>query len=379
MLDLAIIGGGPAGLLAAYEAARSGVEVAVFEKNQEIGVLDRCAGLLSISGLNMLGIPVNEVYLQNLVNGAVIKTSSGRIYNVDAGRPIAAVVDRRIFDQKLAERAEKRGAKIFCNRRVSDISRSGEIFLLKTSGGIRIKARWIIDAEGAGAALLKRLFKTAPESSKWIPIIQLLVRNHGLDRHYVYIYFKRYLPDFFSYLIPIDEEYGKLGAASRIPNLNGMLKKFLEEEFPDALVLKRISYIVYTGYPIDSIAFFPQRFIPVGDAAGHVKATTGGGVIMGGIISTNIAKAISEHLIGGDPSKFLGNARLVLKELRRIAFLRNLVWRLAFSELYELLLSLLCSSLGNAYLRRRGDMDFQFSALLGSRHSLYKGISSSVR
>ncbi|MCD6312301.1 MAG: FAD-dependent oxidoreductase [Thaumarchaeota archaeon] len=362
MLELVVIGGGPAGLIAAREAAREGVEVTVFEEHHEIGEPERCAGLLSLSGLRKIKVSPYGKHLQNLVRGAVVKGVTGKIYSIDLRRPVAAVVSRRIFDKKLASQAERAGAKIICGARVKRVQRSRNSFNLITVNGC-FSSRWVIDAEGAGASILKSFLGLRTEPNKWIPITQLIVEGHELDKNFVYMYFKKYLPHFFSYLIPIDGDLGKLGVASRAPNLKKLLEKFLREEFPDVRILSRSHHLVYTGFPINSVLLYLKRFIPVGDAAGHVKATTGGGVIMGGYISANLASAVAEEIRGGCAEKFLEEAGRVIAELRRIALLRRLFADTS-SPVLDILLSLLLSNLGKAFLSRFADMDFQVSSIL---------------
>ncbi|RLI42623.1 hypothetical protein DRO64_06190, partial [Candidatus Bathyarchaeota archaeon] len=51
MAKVAVIGGGPAGLLAAREICRRGLDLHVFEEDLEIGSPERCGGLLSLRGL----------------------------------------------------------------------------------------------------------------------------------------------------------------------------------------------------------------------------------------------------------------------------------------------------------------------------------------
>ena len=362
MLELAVIGGGPAGLIAAREAARKGVEVAVFEEHHEIGEPERCAGLLSLSGLRKIKVSPYGKHLQNLVRGAMIKGITGKIYSIDLRRPIAAVVSRRIFDKKLASQAEKAGAKIICGARVKRVQRGRSSFNLITANGC-FSSRWVIDAEGAGASILKSFLGLRTEPNKWVPITQLIVEGHELDKNFVYIYFKKYLPYFFSYLIPIDDDLGKLGVASRAPNLKKLLEKFLREEFPNVRILSSSHHLVYTGFPINSVLLYPERFIPVGDAAGHVKATTGGGVIMGGYISSNLALAVAEEIRGGCSERFLKESSKVIAELRKIALLRKLFANMA-SPALDFFFSLLFSSPGKAFLSRFADMDFQVSSLL---------------
>jgi digeranylgeranylglycerophospholipid reductase len=363
MIEITVVGGGPAGLIAAREAARAGAEVVILEEHVEIGEPERCAGLLSLSGLEKLGFSVSGRYLQNIVRGAMIKSSRVGWNVLDAGRPVAAVISRSIFDKEIARQAEQAGAKIICGVRVKAVERDEEVFRITASDDLR-RSPWVIDAEGAGAALLRRFLGAGAEPGRWIPIIQLIVENHGFDKRFVYIYLKDYLPDFFAYLIPVDESLGKLGVASKSPGLKKLLRRFLDEEFPGARCLSSSSHVVYAGYPLDSASLFPLRFVPVGDAAGHVKATTGGGVIMGGLIAAKIASAIAMSLKGGLPEKPLAEAREIIKELRRIALLRRLIGGMN-SPLLDLLLALATSRIGGSYLSRRGDMDFQASSILG--------------
>jgi digeranylgeranylglycerophospholipid reductase len=54
--DVVIAGGSISGLLAAREIAAGGLSVAVIEEDAEIGTPEHCGGLVSISGIQNLGI-----------------------------------------------------------------------------------------------------------------------------------------------------------------------------------------------------------------------------------------------------------------------------------------------------------------------------------
>lgn len=355
-----MIGGGPAGLLAAREAARRGIDVAIFERDLEIGEPERCAGLLSLSGLKKLSVSGFEKYVQNTIKGAVFHAESGRKYLLDAKRAVAVVVSRRLFDQKIAEACEKAGAKILTGVRVKKVSKSG-VFEIHTTTGV-FHAPWVIDAEGAGSALLRKAIGKAPDPSSWIPIVQFTIEGHGFQKDYVHLYFIREFPDFFAYFIPIDEERGRIGAASRNTGLTRKLEDFLGKEFPKARIREKISHVIYVGAPLRDF-YLSYKFVPVGDAAGHVKATTGGGVIMGGMISMNLASAIAEYLRGGDPKIYIKRAQRVLRELIEISSLRNFLYKIPWG-LHEFLLKAAAFKPMATYLVRFGDMDFQSSTLL---------------
>ena len=378
MVEVAVIGGGPAGLLAAREICRRGLNVHVFEEDSEIGSPERCGGLLSLRGLSMISAPKPMKYILNLVRGAIFYSPSGYEFELDAEKWVAAVISRKRFDQMLSEEIKRLGGRISCGVRVRDVRRIGNDFYLDL-GEEKFSANWIIDAEGMNSHLMKRVLGKSSDRNRWIPIIQLTVEGHGLDREFVYLYFKEYLPDFFAYLIPLDEEVGRLGVATKLKGLELRMRKFLSEEFPRVKILERISYAVYVGKP--TWTELNERFIPVGDAAGHVKATTGGGVIMGGLISINMASALSELELGNDPNNYIEEARNIYQELKQIFYLKRFIENIPIG-FYDGIFELAKDTLIKDELRKLGDMDFQATSLkriIYSPKTIMEVISSILR
>ncbi|MCD6260955.1 MAG: NAD(P)/FAD-dependent oxidoreductase [Thaumarchaeota archaeon] len=365
MAKVAVIGGGPAGLLAAREICRRGLDLHVFEEDSEIGSPERCGGLLSLSGLERISAPKPMKYVLNLIRGAIFHSPSGHEFKLDARRWVAAVISRKGFDRMLGEEVEKMGGEISCGVRVRDVERIGESFDLDL-GDKRFSADWVIDAEGMSSKLMRKILESSTDRKRWIPIIQLTAQGHGLDPSFVHLYFKEYLPDFFAYLIPLNEEVGRIGIATKLKGLELRMRRFISEEFPRIKVLRRISYAIYVGRP--TWTELNERFIPVGDAAGHVKATTGGGVIMGGLISMNMASALSELELGNDPNGYVREARRVYRELKEIFHLRKLIENIPI-KFYDEIFKLADETSIGDYLRRFGDMDFQLTSLKKIVHS----------
>lgn len=354
------MGAGAAGLIAARALADAGVDVVVFEEDSEIGVPEHCAGLFSISGLKRLGVEPHGRYVQNRVRGAFFRSPGGKVISVDAGREVAVVTSRSSFDKMLAEWAEKAGAEIIAGERVLDISAEGDTLRLQSERGREAEAARVLDAEGMGGALARRVLGRTSERKMWIPIIQLLVEGHGLDPNYVYLYFEEYLPEFFGYLVPIDGELGKLGVASR-RNLGAKLRKFLSERFPGVKILAESAHAVYTGKPLEIDARW--RVIPIGDAAGHVKATTGGGVIMGGMIAEKIARAVASQIIDGTlPEETMKEMKNLIGELKRIALAARMMRALP-PKMFDKLFEAAEESGLTKEVPEIGDMDLQFSSL----------------
>ena len=54
--DVAVIGAGSSGLIAAHEVAKYGLRVVVLEEDGIVGRPERCAGLYSVEGLRRIGV-----------------------------------------------------------------------------------------------------------------------------------------------------------------------------------------------------------------------------------------------------------------------------------------------------------------------------------
>mgnify|MGYP000980558480 CR=1 FL=1 len=50
--DIIVVGGGPAGSMAAWEAAKNNISVCLLEKDRDIGYPVRCGEAIGFSGLN---------------------------------------------------------------------------------------------------------------------------------------------------------------------------------------------------------------------------------------------------------------------------------------------------------------------------------------
>ncbi|MFQ5752710.1 MAG: NAD(P)/FAD-dependent oxidoreductase, partial [bacterium] len=114
MYDLLVIGAGPAGLSAAYTAAKSGIKVAVLEKSKEIGYPIHTSGGSWIDELKQLDIP--ERFMNPIREGLFI--SPGEKTEFRYSVPPGCILDVRGLYQYLAELASAEGAEIFVNTAV---------------------------------------------------------------------------------------------------------------------------------------------------------------------------------------------------------------------------------------------------------------------
>src|SRR5437867_10859673 len=88
--DIAIVGGGPAGLSAAYSSAKAGVKVVVFEKDEAIAHSIRTSGVSCISEMERLGIP--SIYYNTVQNYRFVSPSKDVLISASSPRSCVLVV-----------------------------------------------------------------------------------------------------------------------------------------------------------------------------------------------------------------------------------------------------------------------------------------------
>ncbi len=110
--DVIVGGGSIVGLLDARQIAAAGVAVLVLEDHPEIGIPEKCDGLIGSGGLEALGIMPRLSMIQNHINGAILHSPSGKLIEIDSSNMGVLVVDRSKLDLGVAHAAVKHGAEI---------------------------------------------------------------------------------------------------------------------------------------------------------------------------------------------------------------------------------------------------------------------------
>ncbi len=108
MHDVIVVGGGPAGSLAAKSLAKSGYDIAVFEEHPEAGIPQHCTGLISEQTAEMSGIRPDRL---NTLYGAEFIFPGGQSITIRSDKPKAVIVDRADMDRRMAEAAMDAGAE----------------------------------------------------------------------------------------------------------------------------------------------------------------------------------------------------------------------------------------------------------------------------
>jgi geranylgeranyl reductase family protein len=294
--DVAVVGAGPAGLIAAKRVAERGFSVKVFEEHPTIGEPSHCAGLISVEGLRRLGVEPHGSFIQGTVYGGRVYAPSGEHMEVRDRKPRAHVVYRAALDRHLAERAADAGAELALSERVEALEFNEGRAALRLRGG-SVEPAVVIDAEGAGARLLGQ---AGHDTGQRGLLNGFNVEVEGVDAEpgIVELWFGEGLAEgFFAWVIPTGDDAARCGLASKGDGL-GSLKGFLKNRFGVEASFKVRAGRVCTGGPVQRTVY--GNVLLVGDAAGQVKSTTGGGVVLGGLCACIAGDVASEHLGGGD-------------------------------------------------------------------------------
>jgi geranylgeranyl reductase family protein len=373
--DAIIVGAGPAGLIAAHRIASNGHSVVVIEEHEEVGKPDHCAGLLSSTGLARLGIIPPRHIIQNTVAGARIHSPSGHSILIERGRREAFVVNRHLFDAWLAERAEEKGTSLITGRKVTDVSKSSNgKYLVRTSKTVdEFMARAVISGEGSRCQISQKAgLPQVPRKSKY-PAYQYELSGVDIEEDLVEMFYGRQISTgFFAWIIPLGEGRVRVGMASRDrpkQRLQAAIKhhSIISKRLDGFAIERGFGGIVLVGLPVKKTVH--GGFLTVGDAAGIVKATTGGGVVVGGTAAEVAAKVVSEALSTQEGELNLQSYEkswrsLLQKDLRAMYLAQRAITSLSDRGLDELIkgaddLSLL------DLVKQEGDMDMQGKVIIG--------------
>jgi len=361
--DVVVVGCGPAGSLASLEAAKKGLEVLVLEEHNVVGEPDHCAGLVSVSGLKRLGLKVPGECILNKVYGARFISPSGVEFTVRRGTPQALVLDRRAFDRWLASLAHDAGASIILGEKATSLKVEASEVAVTVRSGWEARGKVVIDAEGCRGKIAK--LAGLPRPRERIPAVQYELAGADVDRDFVELHFSRtFAPGFFAWVIPT--ENGARVGLGAVSQPGKRLAAFIRKRgLSDAKIIRKMAGTIITGGPVKRT--YTSHIVTVGDVAGQVKQTTGGGVVMGGLCAKMAGQIVADAVLKGDVSrqlvkyqqswrKFLG------REFFYMGLARKVLNKISDKGLNGAFMAIREHG-GSEILERYGDMDFEATAL----------------
>lgn len=332
-------------MYAARLLAKHGWDVAVFEEHESVGDPVHCTGVLASEAYAELDIPREPVL--NPLSQVQFFAPSGEVIAYTTPQVEALVIDRRLFDHQLHLLALSSGVTMVAGVRVTDVVTGPRAVTVSFAERPQAHARVAILACGANYVLQRRLGLGMP--SVFLQSAQVEWPAAPLET--VEVHFgKAVAPSGFAWVVPVrrgSTPFARIGLMcdgkakqhfQRFVDCIGArwgIERMADGSMPGEARLKML--------PLAPLRrTYAQRILAVGDAAGLVKATTGGGIYYS-LVSAGIAADVLNEGLSKDA---LGNADLgeyqrawrkrLGPELQAQLSLRLLANRLTDEEIDEL-------------------------------------------
>ena len=295
--DVVVIGAGPAGSMTASRLAAAGHDVLVLEEHDEIGSPVHCTGLLGFDAFEEFDLPRSTILGE--AGTARFWAAAGRSVLVRSNHVRAAVIDRGALDAALAARAERAGASVWRGCRAETIA-VGETSVLVTGRGLDapVEARSLVLACGARYRFHKQLGLGVP--SAFLQSAQIETSFPATPD--VEVRFGREVaPAGFAWLVPVQRDghsrarIGLMAETRSGERFAAFLRVLCEQAGirPDDVAPPRLKML-----PLGPVSrTYGDRVLAVGDAAGLVKPTTGGGIYYGLLSGAIAADVLHEALV----------------------------------------------------------------------------------
>jgi digeranylgeranylglycerophospholipid reductase len=307
--DVLIIGGGPAGAVAAKTAVEKGLSACIVEKRPAIGAPVRCAEGIGKEALCEF-IDPDPCWISAEMTGAAIVAPDGFLMKLEskyAGNKVGYILDRKFFDRELVWRAAEAGADVAVKSRASaPIMDNGCVkgAKIECCGTVtRVTAGVVIAADGVESKFSRWCgIDTAVPVREIMSSVQYLMADIDIDPHTTIFYLgNEVAPEGYLWVFPKGERSANVGIgisgkkSGEGHRAKDYLDRFVKKTFPDGKAIEYIAGGVSVCRPLDCTV--GDGLIIAGDAARVVDPLTGGG-IYNGMFTGRLAAEVAAECIG---------------------------------------------------------------------------------
>ncbi|VVB96778.1 Digeranylgeranylglycerophospholipid reductase [uncultured archaeon] len=280
--DVVVVGAGPAGAMASKYASRNGASTLLIEEHASIGSPVQCTGLVSTAALGECEVGEGSYVLAKM-KGAFVYAPNREELCIRGKDVKAYVIDRKMFDRDLVERSLDEGTDLLLRTRFTGME-NGKISVISEGEKREIHSSIIIGADGIQSSVGRSA--GISRCKKFLSGIQFEAPYNAKDPQFVEIFTGNDVaPGFFAWAVPFGE-MSRIGLAKNPDDISPRqcLEKLLGHPVVASRYMGSRMEHVLGGIPLGP----PDKTINdnvllVGDAAGQVKPTSGGGVYMGAV------------------------------------------------------------------------------------------------
>jgi digeranylgeranylglycerophospholipid reductase len=310
--DVVVIGAGPAGSRTAAEIARGARRVLLLEKRPRVGYPVRCAEAVGPREDVERYLPLDDRLVSSPIDGFLIVAPDGTRFQREMPG-IGFVVDRELFDQRLAADAVSAGAELRTGHQATGLIREGTRVL-----GVRVKDLASGSAYDERAEVTVGADGVESLSPRWAGLKKSLRPDElfscaeelieGIDLPGAFIEFhlgKSFAPGGYAWVFPKGKGRANVGVGINPLRAGGKtaveyLNAFLAHRAPDG----RRTRLVIGGCSVARglSALAADGFVAVGEAANQNNPFSGGGIVNALEAADMAAAAILSALSRGSSS-----------------------------------------------------------------------------
>ena len=345
-VDVVVAGAGPGGLYAALEVLKRGLSVHVFDKKTIVGTPVKCGeyfpvrkemeSLLPSAGEYMSVFDIHKDAIDNTCKKLRVISPAGSEFEFDFE---AFILDRTVLEQGVAGEVERLGGMIELGKPV-DMFTQNDAILVGPSKGEGVAAKVVIAADGFPSQIAKTagiLTRDYMTPSNVAINYEYLMTNLSIDQSVTEMYMgTRFAPGGYGWIIPKGNDSANVGIGIRTSyskrnDGRSYLNFFLNEcplsrgKLLGGLPGPMIADVLPVDGPLPTT--WAGQVIAVGDAAGMVMPTNGGGIATAMISGRIAGQVAADHLQNGTPvsdyerrwKAAMGKELRVSTKLRRLA------------------------------------------------------------
>lgn len=166
--DVAVIGSGPAGAMAAYDLAEKGISTVLVEK-EKLPRYKTCGGGLVYRGRNLMPFDITQVTERAFYEVDIYFANKSH-YKTRRGQPIITMVMRDTFDEFITEQAKAKGVTILDQHKVNGLTFNNNLLTIHTSQAT-LTTKFVIAADGALTPIAK-MAGWQKDTRKLIPALE---------------------------------------------------------------------------------------------------------------------------------------------------------------------------------------------------------------
>ncbi|NPA80586.1 MAG: NAD(P)/FAD-dependent oxidoreductase [Thermotogae bacterium] len=305
--DAVVVGGGPAGSMAARRLAEGGAKVLLLEKRPEFGQVVQCAEGISHRSLTLYFEPEPR-FIASVIDEARFYSPDGEHFTVRK-EGVGYVLERKIFDRYVAQTAAEAGAELLTKAQFTHLNRRNglwEVSFIHGGREERVEARLVIGADGPGSKVGRQagLNLDIPPEDYHYALEYFLVHPAVEDGRIDFFVGDWCCWKGYGWSFPKGGHYGNVGVGVALlpegKSPRDYLETFVSHYFKGAKVMGFTSSVVPVGG--HRLQIYSDGIMVVGDAARLAEPISGGG-IPAALISGSVAGEVgAEALKEGDLS-----------------------------------------------------------------------------